>query len=275
MKNLAMPCIKCKTLWLSDIHLGSKDSQVEHLISLLNSIECEKIFLLGDIIDLWSMKRKFWWPLIHYQVVQMLFNMSQSGTRVIYIPGNHDATMREYVSSLIGGIEIMEEAIHTTAAGKKMLLVHGDCFDEYILVGRLAKFIGNFGYPFLLWVNRNILKFTSFLGYRHWSLASYIKNRIKGAREAIETFENAAVSEVKRRKLDGIICGHIHQPDLKLKDGVIYCNDGDWVEHCTAIIEESSGNLKLLDCTSLSMGSDSKPSAANDSHCEVYSNVKK
>ena len=270
-----MPCIKCKTLWLSDIHLGSKDSQVEHLISLLNSIECEKIFLLGDIIDLWSMKRKFWWPLIHYQVVQMLFKMSQSGTRVIYIPGNHDATMREYVSSLIGGIEIMEEAIHTTAAGKKMLLVHGDCFDEYILVGRLAKFIGNFGYPFLLWVNRNILKFTSFLGYRHWSLASYIKNRIKGAREAIETFENAAVSEVKRRKLDGIICGHIHQPDLKLKDGVIYCNDGDWVEHCTAIIEESSGNLKLLDCTSLSMGSDSKPSAANDSHCEVYSNVKK
>lgn len=275
MKNLAMPCIKCKTLWLSDIHLGSKDSQVEHLINLLNSIECEKIFLLGDIIDLWSMKRKFWWPLTHYQVVQMLFNMSESGTRVIYIPGNHDATMREYVSSLIGGIEIMEEAIHTTAAGKKMLLVHGDCFDEYILVGRLAKFIGNFGYPFLLWVNRNILKFTSFLGYRHWSLASYIKNRIKGAREAIETFENAAVSEVKRRKLDGIICGHIHQPDLKLKDGVIYCNDGDWVEHCTAIIEESSGNLKLLDCTSLSMGSDSKPSAANDSHCEVYSNVKK
>ena len=275
MKNLAMPCIKCKTLWLSDIHLGSKDSQVEHLISLLNSIECEKIFLLGDIIDLWSMKRKFWWPLIHYQVVQMLFKMSQSGTRVIYIPGNHDATMREYVSSLIGGIEIMEEAIHTTAAGKKMLLVHGDCFDEHILVGRVAKFIGNFGYPFLLWVNRNILKFTSFLGYRHWSLASYIKNRIKGAREAIETFENAAVSEVKRRKLDGIICGHIHQPDLKLKDGVIYCNDGDWVEHCTAIIEESSGNLKLLDCTSLSMGSDSQPSAANDSHCEVYSDVKK
>ena len=275
MKNLAMPCIKCKTLWLSDIHLGSKDSQVEHLISLLNSIECEKIFLLGDIIDLWSMKKRFWWPSIHYQVVQILFKMSQSGTRVIYIPGNHDATMREYVSSLIGGIEVMEEAIHTTAAGKKMLLVHGDCFDEYILVGRLAKFIGNFGYPFLLWVNRNILKFTSFLGYRHWSLASYIKSRIKGAREAIETFENAAVSEVKRRKLDGIICGHIHQPDLKLKDGVIYCNDGDWVEHCTAIIEESSGNLKLLDCTSLSMGSDSKPSAANDSHCEVYSNVKK
>jgi UDP-2,3-diacylglucosamine pyrophosphatase LpxH len=275
MNTLANPFIKCKTVYLSDIHLGSKDSQVEHLINLLNSIECEKIFLLGDIIDLWSMKKRFWWPANHYEVIQILFKMSQSGTRVIYIPGNHDASMREYVSSLIGGIEILEEAIHITAAGKKLLLVHGDCFDEHILVGRFAKFIGNFGYPFLLWANRNILKFTSFLGYQHWSLASYIKNRIKGARQAIETFENAAVSEVKRRKLDGIICGHIHQPDLKLKDGVIYCNDGDWVEHCTAIIEEYCGNLKLLDCTSFSMESDNKLSAANDSYFEAYSNLKK
>lgn len=265
MDNFLHPSpIDCKTVWLSDIHLGAKDCQVDYLLQFLNTVQCDELYLLGDIVDLWAMKKRFWWPPSHYEVIQVLFKKAQQGTRIVYIPGNHDAPMREYVSSLLGRVEIMEEAIYTTAAGKKLLLVHGDCFDEHIRIGRLGQFVGDFAYPFLLWTNRYILKLRSLMGYGHWSLASYVKNRIKNARAAIDTYENAAIAEAKRRQLDGIICGHIHQPDLKVKDGVMYCNDGDWVEHCTALVEGQDGKLQLLDCTTLSVHADIPPLAAND-----------
>lgn len=238
-----------KTIWLSDIHLGFKDCRAEYLLDFLSRVECDTIYLVGDVVDLWAMKRTLFWPPSHYDVVRRLFHMANSGTRVVYIPGNHDEPFRDYTDNLFGPIEVKREAIYTTVTGKRLLMFHGDILDEHIQLSKWEDLIGDAAYDLLLFLNRWANFFRRRFGRHYWSLATYIKQRIPNARQVIDVFEEAAVREAKRRGLDGVICGHIHQPALKEIDGLLYCNDGDWIENCTVLGETAEGKLELLNWT--------------------------
>ena len=238
-----------KTLWLSDIHLGFKDCRAEYLLDCLNHIECDTIYLVGDVVDLWAMSRTLYWPASHYEVLRTLFRKANNGTRVVYIPGNHDEPFRDYVGHIFGPIEIRKEAVYTTLKGKRLLMFHGDCLDEHMQLSRWEHLVGDAAYDLLLFLNRWANFFRRRFGHHYWSLATYIKQRIPNARQVVDVFEAAAVQEAKKRGLDGVICGHIHQPALKDIDGLLYCNDGDWIENCTLLAEGEQGELELLQWT--------------------------
>lgn len=215
------------------------------------------------MIDLWAMKRSFFWPSSHHDVLRKIISLADNDTQVIYIPGNHDGLIREIVGDSVLNIEIHKEYIHTTQAGKKLLLLHGDEFDHAVLCSSLTKFVGYTSYSLLIRLNRWGNKIRKYLGLPYWSLAYYIKNRVKNARAAIITFENAAAQEALLRGMDGIICGHIHQPEIRTINGILYCNDGDWIESCTALVEHKQGRLELVHWGDLKQGIKSDQ-AAND-----------
>ena len=233
-------------VWISDVHLGYKDCQAHYLLDFLNRIDCGTLYLVGDIVDLWSMKRQFYWHQSHYEVLACIQRKAQSGTRVIYIPGNHDETFRYYVNNTFFGVEVHKQYIHTTAANKRFLLLHGDDFDSATRYNKFISLVGDAGYDLLLFLNRWTNRTRRLFGGHYWSLASSIKARVHKAREVIEAFENAAIHEAKRQGVDGIICGHIHHPQLKVVDGIVYCNDGDWIENCTALVENDNGRIELI-----------------------------
>jgi UDP-2,3-diacylglucosamine pyrophosphatase LpxH len=235
-----------RTVFLSDIHLGFKDCKADYLLDFLKSTDCDTLYLLGDIVDLWSMKKKFIWPSSHYDVLKAIFNKAKQGTRVVYIPGNHDEPMRDYVENMIGPVEVKEELVHTTAAGKELLLFHGDILDSQVRFSKLNRIVGDVAYDFLLFINRWANFWRRRFGFSYWSLAYYLKNNVKKARAAIEVYEEAAVHEAKRRGLDGVVCGHIHQAEIRVVDGILYCNDGDWIESCTALVEDETGHLEII-----------------------------
>ena len=235
-----------RTIWLSDIHLGFKDCKADYLLNFLKSVDCDTLYLLGDIVDMWSMKKRFIWPSSHYEVLKAIFKKAKKGTRVVYIPGNHDEPMRDYVENMIGPVEVKEEAIHTTAAGKRMLLFHGDILDSQVRFSEFTRIVGDVAYDFLLFINRWTNFFRRRFGFSYWSLAYYLKNKVKNARAAIDIYEQAAAHEAARRGLDGVICGHIHQAEIRVVDDILYCNDGDWIESCTALVEDEKGYLEIL-----------------------------
>ena len=231
---------------MSDIHLGSKGCKANFLLSFLNSADCDVLYLVGDIIDFWAMKRSFIWPDSHQRVLSVILEKARTGTRVVYIPGNHDALAHEIAGHCLLNIEIRSELIHITARGKRLLVVHGDQFDHVVRCNRLERWVGDWSYELLLWLNRcgNGLRRCFKLPY--WSLAYYIKNRVKNARQAIDAFERAAAAKCHQSGVDGIVCGHIHQPEMRYISGKLYCNDGDWVESCTALVEHVDGLLELV-----------------------------
>ncbi|MEZ7278620.1 UDP-2,3-diacylglucosamine diphosphatase [Pseudoalteromonas sp. 68 DY56-GL68] len=233
-------------VWISDVHLGYKDCQAQYLLDFLNAIECDVLYLVGDIVDLWSMKRQFFWHPSHYDVLALIQQKAKDGTRVIYIPGNHDETFRQYVDESLFGIEVHQQYIHTTKANKRFLLLHGDDFDSATRYNKLISIAGDAGYDLLLFLNRWTNRIRRLFGGHYWSLASWIKARVHKAREAIDAFEKAAIHEAKKQGVDGIICGHIHHPAVKVVDGILYCNDGDWIENCTALVENDCGRIELL-----------------------------
>lgn len=233
-------------VWISDVHLGYKDCQAQYLLDFLNAIECDVLYLVGDIVDLWSMKRQFFWHPSHYDVLALIQQKAKDGTRVIYIPGNHDETFRHYANDSLFGIEVHKQYIHTTTANKRFLLLHGDDFDSATRYNKLISIAGDAGYDLLLFLNRWTNRIRRLFGGNYWSLASWIKARVHKAREAIDAFEKAAIHEAKKQAVDGIICGHIHHPAVKVVDGILYCNDGDWIENCTALVENNSGRIELL-----------------------------
>ncbi|MFA5493576.1 MAG: UDP-2,3-diacylglucosamine diphosphatase [Porticoccaceae bacterium] len=234
------------SVWLSDIHLGYKGCRAEFLLDFLTHTRADVIYLVGDVVDFWAMKRQFFWPESHQAVLRKLLELASGGTRVVYIPGNHDEYSHELCGSTLLNVEILGEAVHTTASGKRLLLVHGDQFDHAVRCGALHRIAGDLSYDLLLFLNRWSNRLRGWLGLPYWSLAYYVKNRVKNARAAINAFEAAAADEARRRGLDGIVCGHIHQPEIRVIDGVLYCNDGDWIESCTALVEHRDGHLELL-----------------------------
>lgn len=237
---------KYRTIWISDVHLGYKGCNADYLLDFLHSTQCETLYLLGDIIDVWSMQRNMFWPQSHNNVIRTILGKAKHGTKVIYIPGNHDIQFREYHGMSFGNLTIINEAIHITADGKRLLLLHGDIFDSVMQCNRLTSFIGNIGYDFLLFINRHVHFLRSKFNFSYWSLSSYIKEKVTNAMKHIQHYENIVAKEAKRRGLDGVVCGHIHHAELREIDNIIYCNNGDWVEHCTALVEHHDGRLELL-----------------------------
>ncbi len=246
--TVAMPPVqpRLRSVWISDVHLGSKDCRADYLLDFLRRVDCDTLYLLGDIVDLWAMKRQFLWPSDHYEVLRMLMQKARNGTRVVYLPGNHDEAMREFVGHSFGPIEIVDELLHTTADGRRLLLFHGDALDGHVQLDRISKHLGEPAYDLLMWLHRWVNRGRRLLGLCYWSLASYVKTRNGKAMKAIALFRSAALAEARRRGVDGVVCGHIHHAEVTSQDGLLYCNDGDWVESCTLLAEHGDGSLEIV-----------------------------
>ncbi|HYA84707.1 MAG TPA: UDP-2,3-diacylglucosamine diphosphatase [Candidatus Bathyarchaeia archaeon] len=241
--------MKYRTVWLSDIHLGSKGCQADKLLAFLKQVECEYLFLVGDIIDIWAMKRQFYWPETHNTIIQKFLRKARHGTKVIYIPGNHDEMFRQYIIDhpiSFGDIEIHQEYLHTLANGKTVLCIHGDYYDVVMKYHKWLAFVGDIGYSILLWLNRHFNYLRKLLRMRYWSISQYIKYKVKSAVSFIGHFEQNVISECKDRGVDCILCGHIHHAEMKQYGDILYLNTGDTVESCTAIVETYNNELVLL-----------------------------
>ena len=239
-----------RTLFLSDCHLGSRGCRAEELADFLRHVRCERLYLVGDIVDMWRLRQKWYWPTEHNRVLQRLFHLARSGTEVIFIPGNHDESARQFLGADFGGIRVLPYAIHHTRGGRRLLVTHGDQFDLVVMHSRFISMIGAKAYEWLLWVNGgyNAVRRRFHLPQR--SLSKAIKLRVKHACTFISKFEESLVQEAERRGFDGVVCGHIHQAEARPARGdsaIGYFNCGDWVEGCTAIVEDLSGELRLID----------------------------
>jgi UDP-2,3-diacylglucosamine pyrophosphatase LpxH len=236
---------RVRTAFVSDLHLGNRDSQAGEICRFLNNVEMEELFLVGDIVDLWSMRGRVYWPASHHEVLRCVMDKIRSGTRVVYIPGNHDELARSLVGSLLAGIEVHEDYAYTTRKGRRMLVIHGDIFDGAVRFSPLLKATGCALYGLFMIVGRQVNIVRRLLGLPRWSLVTWLKSRMGNAVDYVRRYERAAVAAAKARGFDGIVCGHIHRPHVEEIDGILYCNDGDWVEHCSALIEDRNGELRL------------------------------
>jgi UDP-2,3-diacylglucosamine pyrophosphatase LpxH len=237
--------IRLRSVFVSDVHLGSRDCRAKELLTFLEAIEADYLFLVGDIVDFLSLRRSFYWPEAHNEVLRAILAMAKEGTRVIYVPGNHDDNIREFCGSLFGNVSIRRRYVHATADGREFLVMHGDEFDAAVKCSRWLASFGATAYEVMMRINRCVNLCRRALGLPHWSLATYLKLRLANAVRYVEAFEHAAAQAALSRKLSGIVCGHIHRPGLREIDGVLYCNDGDWVESCTAVVEHLNGALAL------------------------------
>lgn len=235
-----------RTVFISDVHLGFRGCQAQLLLDFLRSTRCETLFLVGDIVDVWSMRKGLYWPQEHNDVVRTILGKAKHGTRVVYVPGNHDDVFRSHVGTVFGNVEIARQWIHETADGKRMLVLHGDEFDGVVQCTPWLARLGSRAYQFLIWLNRYVSALRLRMGYEYWSLAAFLKHRVKNAVQYIGAFEEAVATAAKKQGVDGLICGHIHRPEIRQVNGVLYCNDGDWVESCSALVEHRDGRLELL-----------------------------
>lgn len=243
--NVASRTASFNAVWLSDLHLGSADCRAEYLSHFLARHPTRTLYLLGDVVDLWALRRRLFWPASHRVVVEQILALA-AHTRVVYVPGNHDEDFRALCGRRLLGIEIRHQAVHRTAGGRRLLLLHGDEFDTLVRASAWAGWAADLGYELLLSLNALGNRARRTLGLPYRSLAQEIKIRLGPAGRAIRTFEVAAARAARRLGLDGVVCGHIHQPEIRFEEGVLYCNCGDWVESLTALVEHPCGRLELL-----------------------------
>jgi UDP-2,3-diacylglucosamine pyrophosphatase LpxH len=241
--------VKVKSVFISDVHLGFPGCSAKYLLDFLRNVECEKIYLVGDIIDFLYMRKKMYWPQEHNDVIRTILGKAKHGTQVIYVPGNHDEPIRMHEDTVLGNVLIKDEVIHTTVDGKRFLVLHGDQFDSVVKHSPLLALLGSKLYDLLLNANRAVNYIRYQLGLPYWSLAAALKHKVKGAVNYISNFETAVSQMAKQRKVDGMICGHIHRAEIRKINDVLYCNCGDWVESCTALIENKDGSLEILHWT--------------------------
>jgi len=234
-----------RSVFLSDIHLGTRWCKAGDLGAFLSGMSCERLYLVGDIIDGWKLQRRSSWPRSHNRILQELLRISRKSA-VIYITGNHDSFLREFHGSIFGNIGIYGQAIHKTLDGKRMLVLHGDEFDAVMTHGTWLARLGDFAYDGALWLNHGLNGIRAFLGMTYWPFSQFLKHRVKDAVNFISDFEKRLAREVARQKLDGVICGHIHRPELKKLQTGIYANCGDWVESCSALVEHLNGTFEIL-----------------------------
>lgn len=238
-----------RTVWISDVHLGTRGCKADYLLDFLQTVDCDCMYLVGDIIDGWKLKNGWYWPPQHSEIVRTVLDRVKQGVRVIYIPGNHDEFLRDYVDTVFAGVEIQRSAIHTLATGRRVLVLHGDEFDGVVCSSRWLALAGSEAYDLLLWLNRGFNYLRRKLGAPYWSLSAYLKHKVKNAVKFIGDYENALVRAAAEAGVDGVVCGHIHHAALTPLAEIIYGNCGDWVESCTALIEHHDGQLAVLDWT--------------------------
>ena len=235
-----------RSVFISDLHLGSRDCQAEYLLDFLETVDCEQLYLVGDVIDLIAMQRRVFLPESHLAVARKLMDIAESGVRVVYIPGNHDDFMRSFCGQSIAGVELRRTAWHEGADGRRFHLCHGDEFDQAVRCSPLMMLVGSPAHEFLVRMNRWVNSWRRIRNKPYWSLAGYIKQRIARAQAYIRRFEDAGLTAGEKKGADGTICGHIHAAGFRAGEDGLYCNSGDWVEHCTALVEDHNGQLSLL-----------------------------
>lgn len=235
-----------RTIFISDIHLGTPGCQAGPLLDFLKSHPSDNLFLVGDIVDGWQLRKRWYWPQAHNDVVQKLLRRARKGCRITYVPGNHDEFARHFTGHHFGGIEVVHEAVHVTADGRQLWILHGDDFDGVIQCAKWLAYVGDNLYEFTLRLNRHLNHLRGRLGLPYWSLSAYLKQKVKKALNYVTDFETAVAREARRRGHDGVVCGHIHRAEMRAIDGVLYCNDGDWVESRTALVEHYDGRLELV-----------------------------
>ena len=235
-----------RTIFISDTHLGTRGCKAELLADFLRRTECEALYLVGDIVDGWRLRRSWYWPATHNDVVQEILRKAREGTQVVYIPGNHDEALRDYTGLSFGGVECALETVHETADGRRFLVMHGDHFDGVVMHARWLALLGDWAYTVALVISDAISVVRRKLGLSYWSLSAYLKYKVKNTVEYVSNYEQALVREARNRKVDGVICGHIHHAEIRTIENITYCNDGDWVESCTALVEDQAGVLSII-----------------------------
>ena len=235
-----------RTIWISDIHLGTKGCNAEMLTDFLDSTDSETMYLVGDIIDGWRLRKRLYWPPAHNDIVWRILKRARRGTRIVYIPGNHDEMFRQFSGLDFGGVEVRRAAFHETADGRKLLVIHGDEFDGVMLAHRWLAVVGDALYEATMALGRLVSVVRRRLGLPYWSLSKMAKHKVKNAVEFISRYEELVARAAAARKVDGVVCGHIHTAEFRMFDGVEYWNDGDWVEGCTALVEHFDGRMEIL-----------------------------
>ena len=251
-----------RAIFISDVHLGFSGSNVSFLLDFLHAVECEQLYLVGDIVDIWQLKKRPYWPQAHNDVVRTILGKAKYGTKIIYVPGNHDELLRAYADHTFGNISVLKQAIHTKADGQRLLVTHGDQFDAAVVSSRWLGMLGSSAYSLLLRVNSWVNAFRKVTGRPYWSLAKYLKHKVKNAVQAISNYELAVVEAARRHGVDGVVCGHIHRPEINQFNEITYCNCGDWVESCTALVETTEGSLEIIEWTEAVIDSSALPKAA-------------
>ncbi len=242
-----------RAIFISDLHLGTRGCRADFLVDFLRRTRCDAMYLVGDIIDGWRLRKSWYWDEAHDEVLRLLLRHARRGTEVTYIPGNHDEIFRQWLPLHleIAGIRLRREAVHTTADNRRLLVIHGDEFDSVVRYAKFLALLGDGAYTAALTLNRWFNAVRRLLGYPYWSLSQWLKRQVKEAVKAIDRFEIALAGEARRRGLDGVVCGHIHHAEMRDVNGVLYMNDGDWVESCTALVEHHDGRLELIDWAAL------------------------
>ena len=235
-----------RTIWISDVHLGTRGCNAEMLIDFLDHVDSDTMYLVGDIIDGWRLKKKFYWPPAHNDIVWRILKRARRGTRIVYVPGNHDEMFRQFTGLNFGGVQIVRQCIHETADGRRLLILHGDEFDAITLSHRWLAYLGDHAYNFVMALNRWVNAYRRFFNMPYWSLSKHAKAKVKKSVEFISNFEEIVAREAAARGVDGVIAGHIHTAEIREISGVSYYNDGDWVEGCTALVEHFDGRMEIL-----------------------------
>ena len=236
-----------RAVFISDVHLGAKTCQAERLLAFLRDLEADAIYLVGDIVDGWQLKSGWYWPHPHNDVVQKLLRQARKGKRLVYVPGNHDEFLRDYFGTHFGGVEVVADAVHVAADGRRYLVTHGDRFDLVVKHARWLSLFGEHANVLAVTINKVTNWFRRRFGLGYWSLSRYLKLKVKRAVSYVGEFESVLIREARRRGADGVVCGHIHHAELRDVDGTVYANDGDWVESLTALAEHHDGRLELID----------------------------
>ena len=235
-----------RAIWISDVHLGTPGCQAKFLLDFLKHNESDTLYLVGDIIDGWRLKKSIYWPQSHNDVVQKILRKARKGTEVVYVPGNHDESIRQFLGLSFGEIKVVPEAIHTTADGRKLWITHGDLFDGVMQYAKWLAYVGDNLYSLILYFNRYLNLLRVRMGMQYWSLSQCLKYQVKNAVSYIADFEMIMAREARLRGCQGVVCGHIHKAEIRMIDNLLYCNDGDWVESLTALVETHDGELKIV-----------------------------
>ena len=236
-----------RAVWISDVHLGTRGCKADMLVDFLRAIETDHLYLVGDIIDGWSLRKAWFWPDAHNEVVRRILKMAHRGTQVTLIIGNHDEVLRDFAGFSFGGVELATEAVHRTADGRRLLVTHGDAFDGVVLYARWLAFLGDKAYALLLRANIVVNAVRKRMGMPYWSLSAYMKKKVKNAVQFVCNYEQALANEGRSRGFDGIVCGHIHCAEIRQIGDISYYNDGDWVESCTALVEDFAGAMSIVE----------------------------